>query len=121
MNKSAILVAVLVATLLFSSFAVLALELQKLYPSSGWQVDTAPSQEISSIHLAFTCPAKTGSCSPVGLKACDEDLGVPPVLHACEYECQAGGTWGSGSECGTNMCYGGECQSASVIFNYFAW
>ncbi|RMD65668.1 hypothetical protein D6817_05640 [Candidatus Pacearchaeota archaeon] len=55
----------------------------------------------------FTCPTKSGRCTP-GEKACDEDLGTPPT-HACEYECTSRGTWGPGTECSYNMCNGGQC------------
>jgi hypothetical protein len=57
----------------------------------------------------WTCPPKTGTCTQ---GACDEDLG-PRQNHACSYAC-VGGSYAAGVECGTNMCYGAQCQSAVV-------
>ena len=62
---------------------------------------------MKSIKVAppFTCPAQTGSCT-VG--KCVEDLGTPPI-NACEYDC-VGGSYTAGTECGTNMCSGADCN-----------
>jgi hypothetical protein len=120
MNKNVALMAVLLGlTLVFSSFALAVPAYQMFAPAETSNELTIYVDSMDAF-AAFTCPAKTGTCTP-GTKACDEDLGSPPVLHACEYECTSGGTWGAGSECGTNMCYGGECnQGSAIAYSFFA-
>ena len=73
--------------------------------SNNEMEQSADTMEEST--CAFTCPAKTGTCT-TGTYACDEDLGNLPVRHACEYEC-IGGTYTTGTECSQNLCYGGRC------------
>jgi len=115
MNKTAVFVAVLVATLVFSSFAVFAFKTVSEssqgveLTSSAFGLGNYPMQVI------FACPAKAGTCAT---GACDEDLGASHT-HACHYPC-SGGSYGAGEECGTNMCYGGECQSSATeaLFSY---
>ena len=103
MNKTAVFVAVLVATLVFSSFAVFAFR-----PEPSIYVGPAISTSaLPFTSAAFECPTKQGTCTA---GACDEDLGTPAV-HACHYPCVSG-SYGPGEECGTNMCSGGDCNQA---------
>ncbi|MBU0760115.1 MAG: hypothetical protein KJ858_00325 [Nanoarchaeota archaeon] len=103
MNKTAAFVAVLVATLVFSSFAVFAFRPEpSVYVGPAISTSTLPFTSDE-----FKCPDYPGACTS---DHCDEDLGSSKT-HACHYPC-VNGQYGAGEECGTNMCSGGQCNQA---------